>query len=66
MRFACWITKATDIIRICTCYLLLYQENNGYANTPQGYVTRTLPLLFMESSTTQLQIYNANAARKIC
>jgi hypothetical protein len=40
MRFACWITKATDthseyVIRLC-------HGNNGYANAPQYYVTRTL------------------------
>jgi len=27
-------------------YLLLYYVNNGYANAPQCYVTRTLPVLF--------------------
>jgi hypothetical protein len=30
MRFACWVNKATDIIRNIQ-YLLLFHYNNGYA-----------------------------------
>jgi hypothetical protein len=37
MRFACWMTKAVQ-------YLLLFHGNNGYANGPQYYVTRTLTI----------------------
>ena len=28
-------------------YLLLFHGNNGYANAPQYYVIRTLPVLLM-------------------
>jgi hypothetical protein len=44
MRFACWITKATDTN---SEYVILTfpHGNNGYANAPQRYVVRTLPVL---------------------
>jgi hypothetical protein len=45
MRFACWITKATDTLRICNTYLLLFHVNNSYADAPQCYVIHTLPVL---------------------
>jgi hypothetical protein len=45
MRFAYWITKAIDTLRICNSYCF-FHDNNGYANAPQYYVMRTLPLLF--------------------
>jgi hypothetical protein len=35
MRFACWITKATDTqSEYETIKLLLFQGNSGYANAP--------------------------------
>jgi hypothetical protein len=37
MRFACWITKATDKHSEYVI-LLLFHGNNGYANAPQCYV----------------------------
>jgi hypothetical protein len=44
MRVTCWIT---DYIEHSTMgYLLLFHNNSGYANAPQCYVTRTLPILF--------------------
>jgi hypothetical protein len=43
MRIACWITKATDTHS--EYVILLFHSNNGYANAPQCYVTRTLPVL---------------------
>jgi hypothetical protein len=43
MRIACWITKATDTHS--QYVILLLHGNNGYANAPQCYVTRALPLL---------------------
>ena len=48
MRFACRITKA----RIQTYtqnmqYLSFLCCNNGYANVPQCYVLRTLPVVFL-------------------
>ena len=43
MRFACCITKATDITLINTfCF---FHGNNGYAKAPRSYVT--LPVLFL-------------------
>jgi hypothetical protein len=43
MRFACWITKATDTHS--EYVILLFHDNNGYANAAQYYVIRTLPVL---------------------
>ena len=42
MRFACWITKATDVFRIPNTLLSL--GNSGNANAPQCYDTHTLSL----------------------
>jgi hypothetical protein len=44
MRFACRITKATDTHSEYVIFLL-FHGNNGYANAPQCYVTRTLHIL---------------------
>ena len=41
MRFACCITKATDTHS--EYVILLFHSNNGDANVPHCYVTRTLP-----------------------
>jgi hypothetical protein len=54
MRFACWITKATDTPNM-QC-LLLYHGNNAYANAPQCYVIRTLPVLL--GFTTAVRLSN--------
>jgi len=43
MRFACWVTKATDIFSEYVIYFC--SGNNGYANAPPMYVMRTLPVL---------------------
>jgi hypothetical protein len=44
MRFACWITKATDTHSICNT---AFHANSCYANAPQGYVhTYTASLFF--------------------
>ena len=45
MRFACWITKATDTRRNME-YLLLFHCNSGYKNAPQSYVIRALPFFY--------------------
>jgi len=45
MRFACWITKATDTYWKFVILISLH-GNNGYANAAQWYVTRQLPLYF--------------------
>jgi hypothetical protein len=43
MRLACWLTKATDTHS--EYVILLFYDNNGYANAPQCYVMRTLRIL---------------------
>jgi len=43
MRFVCWITKNTDARS--EYVILLFHGNDGYANAPQCYVIRTLPVL---------------------
>jgi hypothetical protein len=43
MRFACWITEATNTLRIRN--RLLFYGNNCYANAPQCYVIGALPVL---------------------
>ena len=45
MRFACWITKATDTHTENMLYLLLVRVDSGYANAPECYVVRTSPFL---------------------
>jgi hypothetical protein len=42
MRFECWVTKATDTHS--EYVILLFHSNNGDANVPHYYVTRTLPV----------------------
>jgi hypothetical protein len=44
MRFACWITKATDTHPE---YVIIFHGKNGYLNLPQCYVylKPTLPVL---------------------
>ena len=45
MRFACWITKATYThLEYIIGYLLLFHGKNGYANVPQYYVIRRVPV----------------------
>jgi len=51
MRYACWITKATDT-HSEHIILMLSHGNNGYANAPQCYVFRTLAVLFLLSYLT--------------
>jgi hypothetical protein len=45
MLFACWITKATDTHS--EYEILLFDGNKCYANAPECYVIRTLPVLFI-------------------
>jgi hypothetical protein len=45
VRFACWITKATDTYWECVILIALHGKNI-YANAIQCYVTRKLPILF--------------------
>ena len=44
MRFACWITKATDTLRICNTYC--YSTATMVTRTRLWYVMRTLPVLY--------------------
>jgi hypothetical protein len=44
IRIACWITKATDTHSEYVIHIA-FHGNNGYANAPQCYVIRTLPVL---------------------
>jgi hypothetical protein len=47
MRFACWVTKATDTLTLC--HLLLLHGSNGYANALQFYVRCTFLLVFLSA-----------------
>ena len=48
MRFACWITKATDTH---SEYVILHFHGNSiYANAPQCYVIRTLSCFLKKKS----------------
>ena len=38
MRFACWITKATDTYSEYVTLLLVFHGNSGFVNAPQCYV----------------------------
>jgi len=48
MRFACWITKVTDI-HCEYVIILIFHSNVGYANAPQYYAVRSVcaSLLFI-------------------
>jgi len=46
MRFACWITRVTDIHSEYVI-ILIFHSNIGYANAPLYYVVRRVPLLFI-------------------
>ena len=43
-RFTCWVSKATETLRICN--IIAFHGNTGYANASLFYVIRTLPALF--------------------
>ena len=47
MLLACWITKTTDIHS--EYVTLLFHCHNSYANAPQSYLIRKLPLFFPSS-----------------
>jgi hypothetical protein len=44
MRFTCWVSKATETLKICN--IIAFHGNIGYANACLFYVIRTLPVLF--------------------
>jgi hypothetical protein len=44
MYISCCINKTTDTHSECVT-LLLFHDNNGYVNSLQSYVIRTLPLV---------------------
>jgi hypothetical protein len=44
MGFACWITRATDTLRVCCPYC--FCTATGYKNSPWYYVIRMLSVLF--------------------
>jgi hypothetical protein len=46
MRFACWITKATDTHSEYVICIAFFHGNNGYANAPQSHAINKLPVLF--------------------
>jgi len=46
MNFACWIPKTTNTYSEYVILTAFFHCNNGYANLPQCYVIRSLPLLF--------------------
>ena len=45
LRFACWITKATNTDSECIINIAFPQQN-GCSNVPKYYVMRTLPVEF--------------------
>ena len=53
MRFACWITKATDTH---SEYLLLFDGDCEHASASQCYVVRSLPLFLGIGRTAVLLI----------
>ena len=53
MHFACSITKATDTHS--ECVILISHGDNGYANAPQSYVVRTLPVLSDKGKSSEFE-----------
>ena len=60
MRFACWITQAKNK------HVLIFHGNNGYANAPQCYVIRILPLLIKGAYDVFSQVEESRAVKNIC
>ena len=50
MRFAGWITEATDTHS--ECVILLFHRSSGCTNAPQCYVIRALPVLYKKKFVT--------------
>ena len=63
MRFACWITKATDTHSEYVI-LLLFHRNNSYANAPQYYVQRALPVLLILCVSKSKRADERNSTKK--
>ena len=55
MGFVCCITKATS--PNSECVIPLFHSNHSYANAPQCYVIRTLPVLF--SNVGCINVYDS-------
>jgi len=53
MRVACWIRKATNAH---SEYVILFHSKNCFTNAPQGYVIRTLSVLFETNLGVSCQI----------
>jgi predicted glycosyltransferase len=45
MRFACWMTETADLHS--ECVILIFHASGGYADAPQRYTIRTLPVLLL-------------------
>jgi hypothetical protein len=50
MRLSCWISKATNTLRMCNIYGFP-TTTNGYSNAMQCYVMWTLPVLLLTAGT---------------
>jgi hypothetical protein len=61
MRFACWITMATDTHSECVV-LIAFHGNNGYANAPHGCFKSSLPVLLIKMA---LRLQHAVLKEKI-
>jgi uncharacterized protein YciW len=62
MRIACWITKATDTLRICNTYCFYTATMVGYANVPQCLRYSTMHVML----NSALYIAHAGGKEEIC
>jgi hypothetical protein len=59
MRFACWVTKATDKHPEYVILIAVY-ANNGYANAPEYYDISNLPLFFCTNNMKHIKLCGKN------
>ena len=57
VRFACWITNATDKHTQNKYYLLLFHGNKYFANAPQYYVNTNMACLVILNYKHSLQYF---------
>ena len=64
MRYACWITKATDTHSAYVIVLLLFHANSGYANASQCYAYPYIVSLVFLSATPVCQKLTLRAIQR--
>jgi hypothetical protein len=59
MRFACWITEATDTHSEYVIQFIVIQDNNGFENTSSCYVYTYISCLLLYNHMEYVNIFCA-------